>query len=322
MNHLYAINFTPGFEGIVGSVLIKLRGDIIYSEEAFILVKFRGLVDSTELRFAKNIVQVFNFADNFKNLRFDVPADLDFGHSKTFTLRSFEFGRPSKIESSLRTELIEEIGYKTRLKYSAFEPDVDFVVAKRRSGMSYFGVKLNLSEESKLSMGELSSDISNLLLRLGDLTYGAEVLDAFVGYGGISKEILKSFEPLSLVSVDKDSRAVNGLKSKFGAGNRVKVVASDVVMFLKNTEKFFDLIIADPPWGEFEEYEGNLQKLYSEFLVNAGAKLKSGGKVVIISSKKEVLEKAAIECGLNIETKLNVLISGKKVLVLKLGNNG
>jgi tRNA G10 N-methylase Trm11 len=177
-------------------------------------------------------------------------------------------------------------------------------------------------EENKLSAGELCSDISNLLLRLGDLNSGAEILDAFAGYGGISKETIKSFNPLSLIAVDKDSRMINGLKNQFKSDKRVKVVASDVVAFLNKAESNFNLIIADPPWGEFQEYEGNLLNLYCDFLTNAKLKLKSGGKIVIISSKKDELEEAAAKSGLNIEAKLNVLISGKKVLVLKLGNNG
>jgi hypothetical protein len=136
MNFIYAINFAPGFEELVGGILAELEGEIIYSEEAFVLVKLKVFPEISELRFAKGVVRVFSFAENFKNLKFGVPEDLDLRCSKTFTLRSFEFGRPSRIESVLRTELIEEVATNTKLKYSAFEPDVDFVLAKRRTGMS------------------------------------------------------------------------------------------------------------------------------------------------------------------------------------------
>jgi 16S rRNA G966 N2-methylase RsmD len=322
MSFIYAINFAPGFEELVGGILTKLKGEIIYSEEAFFLVKFKVLPEESELRFAKGVIKVFSFADNFRNLKFGMPDSLDFGSSRTFTLRSFEFGRPSKMESALRTGLIEEVARNTKLKYSAFEPDVDFVLAKRRTGMSYFGLKLNLLEENKLSAGELSSDISNLLLRFGESGPGSEILDAFAGYGGISKEIIKSPNILSLIAVDKDSRMINSLKNQFEFDKRVRVVASDVVAFLNKTESNFDLIIADPPWGEFQEYEGNLLNLYGDFLNKAKLKLKRGGNIVVISSRKDELEEAAVKSGLNIEAKLNILVSGKKVLVLKLGNNG
>lgn len=314
----YAINFAPGFEELAGSILQRMGAEVIFSEEAFALVQLKDEAYGQEFRFAKSVIRVFDHVARFNNIELTLPNDFSATTGKTFSIRNFDAGRPAKMDETMRIGLIREISVKTGLRYSAFEPDVDFVVAKRRDGMSYFGLKLSMKGGVKPNKGELNPDIVNLLAELGDIKSGFRVLDAFAGYGGVSKEVTKSFNPLGVTAVEKDSQLVNRLKSEFGSKSKARVVASDVVNFLKGTELEFDLIIADPPWGEFENYGGDLSKLYFDFLTVAQKRLSGAGKLVIISSAKEVLEKVAEESGLTVEARLNVLISGKKVLVLKL----
>lgn len=317
--YAYAINFAPGFEGLVADIFESLDCEVVFSEEAFSLVKFNSKPDLENLRFAKSIIEVFDYSDDLDDLKLSLPENFVAPIARTFVIRSFEAGRPSRLDANKREELIKDISVKTELSYSSFEPDVDFVIARRRDGKSYFGFKIPSELRSKAKDGELSSDVANLLIALGGARNGASILDAFAGYGGVSKEVLNSFNPKSVVMVEKDSRLVNFLKNEFKVERNVKVVAGDVVNFLKSHEGGFDLIIADPPWGEFENYSGDLSKLYFDFLVSAKPKLNNSGKIVIISSKKEELEKVAAESGLGVESRLNVLVSGKKVLVLKLG---
>lgn len=319
MKDLYAINFAPGFDGLARGILKKSGVEIIFAEEAFVLARFEGEIKVGDLRFAKSVIEVFEYSPSYKELEFVLPNDFNISIGKTFSIRNFDCGRPAKMEDDVRAGLIREISEKTKLGYSSFEPDVDFVVAKRRDGMSYFGYKLDLGSSKKPQKGEINSDIANLLAELGDIKPGAKVLDAFAGYGGISKVIVSFFAPEQVIAVEKNSTLVNRLKTEFGKKSKVRVVASDVVHFLKSTELRFNLIIADPPWGEFEEYSGDLGKLYFDFLVAAKKRLSSGGKIVIMSSAKETLAASALDSGIEVEEELNVLISGKKVLVLKLG---
>jgi len=79
--------------------------------------------------------------------------------------------------------------------------------------------------------------------------------------------------------------------------------------------------VADPPWGDFEDYPGgleSLESLYLDFMKAAKGKISEGGSIIIMSSKKEVLERAAEISGLKRHASLNILVSGNKVLVLKL----
>lgn len=320
MNYLYAINFAPGFEELVVGLLKKAGAKIELNEEGFALAEFSKRVLPAELGFAKSIIEIFSKSDDIPGLNLSLPNGFVAPEGYRFSIRSFEGNRPSKLDDQTRVEIIREVSLKTKLKYSAFEPDVDFIISKRKSGLCLFGMKLPV-EKIKSKKGELHPDVVNLLCALGDVKKGNKVLDAFAGNGGVSSAILNNFEPLSVVLVEKDSRLVNSLKPRFKGDKRARVAASDVVNYLKSTKGNFDLIIADPPWGEFEDYVGDLGKLYTEFLRAAKARLEPGGKIVILSSKKEELELVAQESGMIVEARLDVLISGKKVLVLKLGIN-
>ncbi len=318
MNFLYAINFAPGFEELVSSFLTELTAEVLKSEEGFILTQFKNKPEMAKLRFAKGVVEVFDWSDDFKALKLEIPDDFEIEPGKRFNLRSFEAGKPSKVDPELREQIIRAISKKTGLIYSSFEPEVDFVLMQRRDGLSYFGVKLADEASFKAQKGEIQSDVANLLLKLGDLKIGGIILDAFAGQAGISKEILVSFEPKQLVLSEKESRLVNILKKDFKEEPKLKVVAADAVNFLKNDSMSFDLIVADPPWGEFMVVN-NLQGLYEDFLVRAESRIHEQGRIVIMSSAKDELKQAVKKTELKILAELNVLISGKKVLVLKLG---
>ncbi|MDQ5913473.1 MAG: tRNA (guanine6-N2)-methyltransferase [Patescibacteria group bacterium] len=320
MNYLYAINFAPGFEELVVGLLKKAGVKIELNEEGFALVEFSKRVTSPELGFAKSIIEVFSQSDDIPGLNLSLPNSFVAPEGYRFSIRSFEGNRPSKLDGETRVEVIREVSLKTKLKYSAFEPDVDFIISKRKSGLCFFGMKLPVNKV-KSEKGELHADVVSLLCELGNIKKGSKVLDAFAGHGGVSNTFLSNFEPISVVLVEKDSRLVNNLKPRFKSDKRARVAASDVVNYLKSTEGNFDLIVADPPWGEFEDYVGDLGKLYAEFLRVAKARVEPGGKIVMLSSKKEELEAAALASGMIVEARLNVLISGKKVLVLKLSTN-
>jgi len=317
MFYTYAVNFAPGFEGLVGHILKRDGIKAVFLEEGFALVESKKRLKAIDLKFASSFVEVFDHGINLKDINFAIPKHFVFSAGRTFNIRNFNAGRPARMDEIVRVSLIKAIISTTGLKYSAFEPDIDFVISKRNNGFCFFGIKLR-SERLKYEKGELHSDVVNLLCELGGLRAEVRVLDAFGGHGGISGEVVRSFEPSKVVVCEKESRLINILKSRFVSNENVSVVAVDVVRYLKNSGETFDLILADPPWGEFEE-RGDLSKLYFDFLQAAKLRLAKEGSLVFISSAKEELETAVSDTGVKVEDRLDVLISGKKVLVLKLG---
>ena len=110
---------------------------------------------------------------------------------------------------------------------------------------------------------------------------GAEVLDLFSGTGQLALEAL-SRGAESAVCVENARRAAeiirqNAARTKFE--KECRVVVSDAFAFLKNTSQKFNLVFADPPYGQ-----GLSEKVVEKVLEYDV--LKDGG-VLIVESEKE-----------------------------------
>jgi 16S rRNA (guanine966-N2)-methyltransferase len=88
---------------------------------------------------------------------------------------------------------------------------------------------------------------------LGDRVVDARVLDLFAGSGALGLECL-SRGAREVVFVERTREALRILRKnveELEAGARVRVVAGDAVAFAEGLEPgAFDLVLADPPYGE------------------------------------------------------------------------
>ena len=110
------------------------------------------------------------------------------------------------------------------------------------------------------------------------------------GDGLAAREILKYEDVKTIKIVDIDPEMVNlcathGLITKFNENSlknpKVKYIAEDGWVFIKNSEEFFDIIILDLPDPRSEQ----LSKLYSKsFYLMLGNHLSRGGMICIQSS--------------------------------------
>ena len=85
---------------------------------------------------------------------------------------------------------------------------------------------------------------------------GASVLDAFAGSGALGIEAL-SRGANSVLFIEKDSRACtvinNNLKNLGIDGSRGGVIKANVYQELANMTSSFSLVVADPPYDEYDE---------------------------------------------------------------------
>lgn len=102
---------------------------------------------------------------------------------------------------------------------------------------------------------------------------GLQVLDLFAGIGGISMEFL-SREAKWVTAVDVNFKCINFIKdtaAKFKVNN-VSCVRFDVFKYLKQCDKKFDLIFADPPF-DLEEADLISSIVFEKNLLNPGGVL-------------------------------------------------
>ncbi len=115
---------------------------------------------------------------------------------------------------------------------------------------------------------------------LDDYIVGARVLDLFSGSGGLGLEAL-SRGAEAITFVDLSGRSLRVLQQNLeslGASAQCRTVRKDALIFLRQNEKPFDLIFADPPfpWGNFVEMVP---------LAMGEANLVSGGLMVVESER-------------------------------------
>jgi len=92
----------------------------------------------------------------------------------------------------------------------------------------------------------------SLFNSIGGVVEGAEVLDAFAGSGALGFEAL-SRGAKSIVFVDRDRGAVQTITENIdllGCGDVAKVTQSGVATWADTTDLKFDIIFADPPYGD------------------------------------------------------------------------
>jgi 16S rRNA (guanine966-N2)-methyltransferase len=86
---------------------------------------------------------------------------------------------------------------------------------------------------------------------------GAKVLDVYAGSGSLGFEAL-SRGASHISFIEKNSTVVNNLKkniSDLGVGELCTIYRSEASRFLSNYKSNFDLILADPPFFEYDIYE-------------------------------------------------------------------
>ena len=318
---IYSAQFSSGFETLVKLRLeADFKAKILVEEDGLILFLIKGIIPPLKLKkinyvssldavlfWAKEERSLESLAASVSENNFKV---LKIKRSEDFQLRAFINNQPSVFKD--RDILTELISGSTGLELSSHKPHYIFNLKLRKSGLGIFSLKIK-SDDKKYHQGELHQDVATLLCLFGELSRGDVVLDAFGGYGGIMNSA-KKFKPSKIIICENNLSLAARLEVRFKDSPTVNVQNKDVIDLLDNSSFQFDLILADPPWGEFEK---NLDIIgfYSSFLNSAKANLKPEGKIVIISSNKDALAEAVTSSGLSIKNQLDVLISGKKVRV-------
>ena len=137
---------------------------------------------------------------------------------------------------------------------------------------------------TKPTMDKVRAAVFNAL---GDAVRNARVLDLFAGSGSYGFEAL-SRGAKEATFIDSSFEAIKAVKKNAMNLNRknVEILNSDVLAFLHQNSKDFDIIFADPPY-KLEVYEELVKTLLERKIV-------SDGGIIVLESEK----------GLNIDESL------------------
>lgn len=104
--------------------------------------------------------------------------------------------------------------------------------------------------------------------------YDLEILDLCAGTGNISFEFL-SREAGEVTAVDVNSNCLKYIRKnaeEFKISDKLETIKLDILLYLKRTDRKFDLIFADPPY-EYKFHEEIAQIVFERDLLNDGGLL-------------------------------------------------
>ena len=233
----------------------------------------------------------------------------------TYRIMLYDRNHPAHVEKQLLTAMEKWISNRELVDRTS--PEVEISGFYRSEGIGYLGLKLNKHPESKeiFHAGELRPEVAEILVRLADLTDDEIILDAFAGYGAIAAAAQGRGKFRQMWSMDTDPEKIRLLRKRFGKDKRIIIRQSDATNLTDLEKGTVDKIITDPPWGNFDRGI-NISRLYPGMMKEFVRVLADGGKMVILTAARDVLEGAAAPTGqLEIEMRRDVLISGRKASI-------
>lgn len=320
----YISTFTTGFSDLIPEALYKLLPG------SRILKVYDGLVSYCYDGKEENIERVLVFNNTFLVIRKYQGCDCKLNSmaknvisikrlpssKKTFRVRYSVNNQFVSIDKSYTRRIEENICRLTKARIDRVSPQTEYWFIKRSENIGFFCRLLNKRKhtEKNLNKGELRPELAYLICMLGELSKDSVVLDPFVGYGSIPKQIKRYFPCKKIIASDLSSSCIGELKSIFGKSNKVQFAARDALDMRDIISSSIDVIITDPPWGYYEDID-DIEQFYKKMLKEFCRVLKDKGNIVILSARKSEFEAASVNQNLKICKKIDTLVNGKKASV-------
>lgn len=252
------------------------------------------------------------------------------GRAERFIVRGFDRGVPTFPGDEPRRVLENAISASTGARPDSSRPDIELAVALRADGRAFLSAGIRTKEEPAPAAGALPRQTARLLCEMSRPNPEDVFLDPFMGSGSIPFERALMAPYKLIFAGDKDIDAVSTVKGRLKEKRFEKkrktffpkqLDARDLSRF---DDGLFSCIATDPPWGNWERMgDEALIELYAAFFAEAKRKLRSDGRLVVLSGRNDLIERSNARIGSvwSVEENYDVLISGKKARAARLAPN-
>ena len=320
----FVASFITGFQGVVERDLpLRLPG-------LKILNLFDGLVHFSYAGNSHDLEKIIYFNNTFfvlktykgKSLVFNFMVGELCRQNKYFLITKGSFrvrfqneNQFAKVEKNVARRVEDYVLNNTKLKVDRVSPSTEIWFSIRREGFGFAGQLISKREftEKNLNKGELRPEIAYLISCFAGIKKDDVILEPFCGYGSIPVQIAKKFEYSKLYVSDIDELKVQEVAQKKQLLNNstVEVCCADAFGLEHIKDKSVSLVVTDPPWGYYEEID-NIEDFYIKMFDSFRRVLKEEGRMVILSARKEEIEKAATRMNIQTVDSLHTLVNGKK----------
>jgi tRNA G10 N-methylase Trm11 len=341
--NLFYATFIPGLQNNIAEIIKERLSDVKIHKllDGSCLFETETAYDKLNFLCFNNIFAVINIAEYTDNpqtkaalekhiktvIKNFSPDEVICKNSKnihTFRIVVSDENVPSAIDERLRTEIEEYISRLSGLKVNRSRPDTEFWFLYRgekdQNDFSIFMKRLTLrsSWEKTLHKGELPPPLAWMMCRLAGPVYSDIVLDPFCGYGSIPDCALKHFHINKFIACDNSREAAQYTKNRLKKQKKENFIFYDTDFFdIPAAGKSINAIITDPPWGQYSEIKSDFYKKMFDVFEKL---LKEGGRAVLLLGNTDIDN--TIPASFEIKSKIPILLSGKKAVILVLVRSG
>lgn len=319
----YFITFQTGTSDIVKRVLTESRITVEEISDGIAVISTSkspkeleafGFINHVYLLISKTVFKgsIEKTVSSVSVRGFEIPPS--FFKGRNFKVRVSYIGQTVSFNRKALAELEGHIARNYKLKLDTEGKCNEFWFYMRENRNVYFGLKLTdtKSKDVDRKKGQLKSSIGSIMVSMAKLGSTSVILDPFCGSGGISDEILKA--PFKkLIINDINDEAVRLLKKKY-AGNQKVIIHRGDYASIQISKGTVDIIITDPPWGEFEQGID-----FKEMAYVFQMWLKPKGKLIVLVSNNlhEELVYTFEMLGFEVSNIFGTLIGGNKAKIIE-----
>ena len=323
-------SFITGFQHVVEKNLPQILAGVK------ILHVFDGLIHYQYAGDSHNLDKIIYFNNTFFVLKTMKGKGLNFPslvgavssekkyyliNKGTFRVRFQNENQFVKVDKNISKKAEETVLHNSKLHLDRLSPTTEIWYSIRREGFAFCGQLISKREftEKNLNKGELRPEIAYLICCYADLKQDDVVAEPFCGYGSIPVQLIKKFrfQKLFASDIDKEKISINMQKKQLTDNPQIELSVNDAFVLPQIIDRSVDVVITDPPWGYFEQID-DIGEFYKKMFTSFKRILKENGRMIILSARKDEIEKAALEMNVQILSSLHTLVNGKKASLYKM----
>lgn len=323
-------SFITGFQHVVEKNLPQILAGVK------ILHVFDGLIHYQYVGDSHNLDKIIYFNNTFFVLKTMKGKGLNFPslvgavssekkyyliNKGTFRVRFQNENQFVKVDKNISKKAEETVLHNSKLHLDRLSPTTEIWYSIRREGFAFCGQLISKREftEKNLNKGELRPEIAYLICCYADLNQDDVVAEPFCGYGSIPVQLIKKFrfQKLFASDIDKEKISINMQKKQLKDNPQIELSVNDAFVLPQIIDRSVDVVITDPPWGYFEQID-DIYEFYKKMFTSFKRILKENGRMIILSARKDEIEKAALEMNVQILSSLHTLVNGKKASLYKM----
>lgn len=213
------------------------------------------------------------------------------GGKGLFRVMFSEDGQLASVPPRARARLEESITRRTRgtVNRRGGRGEEYWVLTRRDLDEVLFTTRINLPKGAQQAPGALRPDLANLLVGAAGQRASDVFLDPFGGSGALVAARLSSPVKQAIYSdLRYGGRSGPRVDPALQRARQVTLLGEDARRLPSVPDHGVDVIVTDPPWGEFEDLGADYEDFIDEVLTSFGRVLTIDGRLVMITARRLV----------------------------------